>query len=139
MEPAITHFSAGFAYLQVNFMHMARYDDEAACQSFTWWRGIKGVLPIPCRDRGDELGPLEFTQQLFAEVRSPKRLVAEEKTFHPTPSSTDDDGCWLKTGWSRSVPKVFVEVGGREVNVVMKATAYLFGFREPLPSTHIRM
>jgi fermentation-respiration switch protein FrsA (DUF1100 family) len=71
----------------------------------------------------DELGPLEFTQRIFDEVRAPKRLVVFEGERHSIPHypqvrTTMAD--WLKDrleGKPFSSEKVFVEVGGREVNV----------------------
>ena len=130
LEPGhYTLFNRASPTYKLNFMHMAGYDNEAAFDEFAKTFTLIGVAPkVSCpylvvTGEDDELGPLEFTQQIFAEVRSPKRRIVFEGARHSIPHypqvrATMAD--WLKDrleGKSFSSAKVFVEVGGREVIV----------------------
>jgi dipeptidyl aminopeptidase/acylaminoacyl peptidase len=108
---------------------MAGYDDERAFDEFAKSLTLIGVASkVSCpylvvTGEDDELCPLEFTQQIFDEVRSSKKLVVFEGERHSIPHypqvrMTMVD--WLKDrleGKPFNSEKVFVEVGGREVKV----------------------
>lgn len=122
-----TLFNRASPAYKLNFMHMAGYDNEASFDEFAKSFSLKGVaseLTCPYEivtGEEDELCPLEFTEQVFHEVRSPKRLVVFEGERHSIPHypqvrMTMVD--WLKDrleGKPFTSEKVLVEVGGREV------------------------
>ncbi|MBI2091119.1 MAG: alpha/beta hydrolase [Deltaproteobacteria bacterium] len=129
-EPGFhTLFSRACPTFKMNAMHMAGYDDEGAFDEFAKSFSLIGVASkVSCpylvvTGEEDELCPLEFIEQRFDEVRSPKKLVVFEGERHSIPlypqlRTTMAD--WLKDrleGKPFDSEKVFVEVDGSEVKV----------------------
>ena len=129
-EPGFdTLFSRACPTFKMNAMHMAGYDDEAAFDKFAKGFSLIGVASkVSCpycvvTGEEDELFPLEYIEQIFDEVRSPKKLIVLEGERHSIPRypqlrTTMAD--WLKDrleGKPFKSEKVFVELDGTEVKV----------------------
>ena len=124
-----TLFNRASPTYKLNFMHMAGYDDEGAFDEFARSLTLIGVASkVSCpylvvTGEDDELCPVEFTEQIFGEVRSSKRLVIFEGERHsishyPQVRTTMID--WLEdrlAGKPFDSEKVYVKVGGSEVKV----------------------
>jgi dipeptidyl aminopeptidase/acylaminoacyl peptidase len=89
LEPGChTIFEEASPTFKKRFMWMAGYTDEAKfdvfIKDFTWEGHVEKIrCPYLClAGEAEELSPLEYTEQLFAKLKAPKRLVIYQDARH---------------------------------------------------------
>jgi esterase/lipase len=108
-------------------MYMSGYDDEAAFDEFAKTLTLKGVAAkVSCpylvvAGEDDEIFPIEFVDQLMAEIRAPKVLIVYEGEKHSirNPRARTLIVDWLTDtlqGKSFKSEKIYVEVSGKKVH-----------------------
>ncbi len=89
LEPGChTIFEEASPTFKKRFMWMAGYTDEAKfdefIKGFTWEGHVERIrCPYLCvAGEAEELSPLVYTEQLFAQLKAPKRLVVYQEARH---------------------------------------------------------